>query len=63
MKGLARRASLNEGSTRVAKSYKAKVSSLTSEKTGLRAQIRDPTKELVKHRPDLKHASTVRARA
>ena len=63
MKGLARRASLNEGSTRVAKSYKAKVSSLTSEKTGLRAQIRDPTKELVKHRSDLKHASTVRARA
>ena len=63
MKGLARRASLNEGSARVAKSYKAKVASLTSKKAGLRAQIRDLTGELMKHKSDLKHASTVRVRA
>ena len=63
MKGLARRASLNEGSARTAKSYKAKVASLTSEKADLRAQIRDLTEELVKHRFDLKHASMAKARA
>ena len=61
MKGLARRVSLNEGSAKAAKSYKAKVASLTSEKAGLRARIRDLTEELVKHRSDLKHASTARA--
>ena len=41
----------------MARSHKAKVGSLTSERTGLQAQIR----ELVKHRSDLKHASTARA--
>ena len=36
-KGLARRASLTEGSAKAVKAYKAKVASLTSEKAGLRA--------------------------
>ena len=63
MKGLARRASLTEGSAKAAKSYKAKVASLTSERAGLRAQIRDLIEELVKHRSDLKHALMARARA
>ena len=36
-KGLARRASLTEGSARAAKSYKAKVASITSERVGLQA--------------------------
>ena len=62
-KGLARKASLTESSSRAAKSYKAKVSSLTSERADLRAQIRDLTEELVKHMSDLKHASVERARA
>ena len=62
-KGMARRASLTEGSAKAAKAYKAKVASLTSERVGLRAKIRDLTEELVKHRSDLKHASTVRVRA
>ena len=62
-KGLARRASLTKGSARVVKSYKAKVASLTSERAGLQAQIRELTDELVKHRSDLKHASMVRVRA
>ena len=61
-KGLARRASLTEGSTRATKSYKAKVASLTSERAGLQAQIRDLTEELVKHRSDPKHASVARTR-
>ena len=51
------------GSAKTAKSYKAKVASLTSERTGLRAQIRDLTEELVKHRSNLNHASIARARA
>ena len=62
-KGLVRRVSLTEGSARAAKSYKAKVDSLTSERASLQAQIRDLTKELVKHKSDLKHASVVRAQA
>ena len=59
-KGLARRTSLTEGSVRAAKSYKAKVASLTSESAGLQAQIRELTEELLKHRYDMKHASVVR---
>ena len=62
MKGLARKASLTEGSAKAAKSYKAKVASLTSERAGLQAGIRELTEELVKHRSDLKHALVVRAR-
>ena len=62
-KGLAMRASLTEGSAKAAKSYKAKVASLISERASLGAQIRDLTKELVKHRSDLKHASIARVRA
>ena len=62
-KGLARRASLTKGSARVAKSYKAKVVSLTSERAGLQAQIRELTEELVKHKSDLQHALVARARA
>ena len=62
-KGLEKRASLTEGSAKAAKSYKAKVASLASKRAGLRAQIRDLTEELVKHRFDLKHASMARARA
>ena len=60
-KGLARRASLTKGSARATKSYKAKVLSLTSERAGLQAQIRELTEELVKHRSDLKYASVARA--
>ena len=63
VKGLARRASLTEGSARAGKSYKAKVASLTYERAGFQAQIRDLTEEHVKHRFNLKHASVARARA
>ena len=63
MKSLARRASLTEGFARVVKSYKDKVASLTSEKVGLRAQIKDLTEELVKHKSDLKHTLMARVLA
>ena len=62
MKSLARRASLTEGSSRAVKFYKAKVASLTSEEAGLRAQIKDLTEELVRHKSGLKHNSMARAR-
>ena len=62
-KGLARRASLTEGSAKATKSYRAKVASLTSERASLQAQIRELIEELVKHRSDLKHASVAMARA
>ena len=62
-KGLARRSSLTEGSAKAAKSYKAKVASLTSERASLQAQIRELTEELVKHMSNLKHASVARTRA
>ena len=61
MKSLARRASLTEVSARAAKSYKAKVASLTSAKAGLRAHIKDMNEELVKHKSDLRHTSMARA--
>ena len=60
-KGLARRATLTEGSAKAAKSYKAKVASLTSERASLQDKIRELIEELVKHRSDLKHASVARA--
>ena len=63
MKGLARRASLTEGSAKAAKSNKSKVSSLTSERVGLQAQIRELTEELVKPRSDIKKTLVARARA
>ena len=62
-KGLARRANLSEGSTRATKSYKAMVASLTIERDGLQAQIRELAEELVKHRSDLKHTLVARVRA
>ena len=61
-KGLARRANLTKGSAKAAKAYKDKVASLTSKRAGLQARIRDLTKELVKHRYNLKHASMARVR-
>ena len=57
------RVSLTEGSARATKSYKVKVASLTSERAGLQALIRELTEELVKYRSDLKHALVARARA
>ena len=60
-KCLARRASLTEGSARAEKSYKVKVASLTSERVGLQAHIRELIEELVKHRSNLNHALVARA--
>ena len=63
LKSLRKRASLNEGHSKAAKAYKAKVPSLTSEWAELRAQMQSMTKEAVKLKSDLRHTSTARARA
>ena len=62
-KSLARRASSAESSAKAAKAYKDKVTSLTSEKAKLQARIQILTEDVVKHKSDLKHTSTTKARA
>ena len=47
---------------KAAKAYKAKVASLTFEKAELRAWIQSLTEDVVKHKSDLKHTSTAKAR-
>ena len=63
LKSLAKRARLNEGRVKVARAYKAKVASLTSEQAELRARMQNMTEEAVKLKFDLRHTSTARGRA
>ena len=63
IKGLARRASSDESLAKAAKAYKAKVASLTSEKAELLAQIQSLNEDVMKHKSDLKHTLTTKARA
>ena len=62
-KSMAKRASSVESSTKATKAYKVKVASLTFEKADLRARIQSLTEDVVKHKSDLKHTSTTKARA
>ena len=61
-KSLARRASSTESYAKVVKAYKDKVASLTSEKAKLRARIQSLIEDVVKHKSNLKHTSTAKAR-
>ena len=61
LKSLAKRARLNEGHVKVARTYKARVASLTSERVELRARMQHMTEEAVKLKSDLKHTSMMRA--
>ena len=54
---------MNEGSARAAKAYKDKVTSMTSERADLQARIQSLTEDVVKHKSDLRHTSTTKARA
>ena len=63
IKSLARRANLTESSAKATKAYKAKVASLYSKKAELRARIQSLTEDVVKHKSNLKHTSTTKARA
>ena len=63
MKSLTRRASFAEGSSRAAKTNKAKVASLTSDNADLRARMQRLVEDVVKYESDLKHTMTAKARA
>ena len=63
LKILAKKANLNEGHVKVAKVYKARVASLTSERAKLWDQVQSMTEEVVKLKSDLRHTLSMRARA
>ena len=63
MKSLAKRARLNEGQVKAAQAYKARVTSLTSERAELRTRMQNMTEEAVKLKFDLSHTAMARARA
>ena len=63
LKGLAKRARLNEGHVKAAKVYKARVDALVFERAELRDRVQNMTEEAVKLKSDLKHTVTARARA
>ena len=54
---------MNESFARAVKAYKDKVTSLTSKRADLQARIRSLTEDVVKHKSDLRHASTAKALA
>ena len=47
----------------MARAYKAKAASLTSERAELRAQIQSLTDDVLGYKSNLKHTSTTKARA
>ena len=63
LKGLADKAKLNERHVKIARIYKAKVASLTSERAELQERARHMTEEIERLKSDLKHTSSARARA
>ena len=63
LKGLADKAKLNEKHVKIARIYKAKVDSLTSERAGLQERAQHMTEEIERLKSDLKHTSSARARA
>ena len=63
LKGLADKAKLNERHVKIARIYKAKVASLTSELAELQERAQHMTEEIERLKSDLKHTSSARARA
>ena len=63
LKGLADKARLNEKHVRIARIYKAKVASLSSEQTELQERVQRMTEEAERLKSDLKHTASARARA
>ena len=61
LKSMAKKAKLNEGHAKAARVYKARVASLTSERTKLRNRVQRMTEEAVNLKSDLKHTSSARA--
>ena len=63
LKGLADKAKLNEKHVKIARIYKTKAASLTSERTELQELAQRMTEEVVRLKSDLKHTTLARARA
>ena len=63
LKGLAEKAKLNEKHVRIARIYKAKEASLTSEQTELQERAQHMTEKVERLKSDLKHTTSARARA
>ena len=63
LKSLAKKAKLIEGHVKAARVYKARVASLTSERTELQDWVQWMTEEVVKLKSYLKHTSSALARA
>ena len=62
LKGMAEKAKLNERHVKIARIYKAKVASLTSERH-VQERAQHMTEEIERLKYDLKHTSSARARA
>ena len=63
LKSLAKKAKLNEGHAKAARVYKARVASLTSDRTELWDRLWRMIEEVVRLQSDLKHTTSARARA
>ena len=63
LKGLAEKAKLNEKHVRIARIYKAEVTTLTSEWDELQGRVQHMYEEIERLTSDLKHTSSARARA
>ena len=63
LKSLAKKAKLDEGYANVARVYKERVASLTSERTELWDRVQRMTEEVVKLKSNLKHTTSARARS
>ena len=61
LKGLAEKAKLNERHVKVARVYKARVASLTSERTELQERVQRMTEEAERLKSDLEHTMSARA--
>ena len=62
-KGLPEKAKINEKHVKIARIYKAKAASLTSERTELQGRVQRMAEEVEKLKSDLKHTMSTRARA
>ena len=63
LKGLAQKAKLNERHVKAARVFKAKVASLTFERTELQERVQRMTEEVEKLKSYLKHTMSARGRA
>ena len=63
LKGLAKKAKLNERHAKDARVFNAKVASLTSERIVLQGRVQRMTEEVEKLKYDLKHTTSARTRA